>query len=58
MDIDHFISKFLEKKAEELKEFKEKYSKLKGKRSYAEWEEVYMVWTEENETLQILLSDD
>lgn len=58
MDIDQFISKFLEKKSEELKEFKEKYSALKGKRNYSEWEEAYMVWTEENETLQILLSDD
>lgn len=58
MDIDQFISRFLKSKSKELEEFKEKFSDLKGKKSYSEWEETYLVWTEEKEASQILLSDD
>ncbi|MHA2010355.1 MAG: hypothetical protein ACXADW_20425 [Candidatus Hodarchaeales archaeon] len=58
MDIDKFISQFLDKKGEEMGEFKGKYSRLRKKRTYSEWERLYLNWIKQKKSPKILLSDD
>jgi len=52
LDIDQYITLFIQVKTEELEEFKKyiKTSKLpKRKTSYAEWETVYLNWAMKQE---------
>ena len=58
MDIDQFISQFLDEKSKEMKEFKGKYSELEKEMSYSEWEDLYLDWAHKKTAPKILLSDD
>ncbi len=58
MDIDKFISQFLDKKAEDLSKFKDKYPDLGEEKDYSEWESIFEGWSYEESMPDILLSDD
>lgn len=58
MDINQFISQFLDEKSKEMGEFKDKYSKVRKKRTYSEWKDIYLSWIKKKKIPKILLSDD
>jgi len=58
MDIDRFISEFLDNTSREMEEFKHKYSKFQDEMSYLDWESLYNKWVGEKKFPTIILSDD
>lgn len=58
MDINQFISQFLDEKSKEMEEFKGKYSKVRKKGTYSEWKDIYLSWIKKKKIPKILLSDD